>query len=135
MPYHDARIEMTQDGDGFRFHARRRAPRPAEVRIRYRPIGPATDLAEGSLEAFVADRRALVAQRYGRLWRTDVEHAPWRLRPAEAAIESNSLVSALGLRLPDVAPVTHLADDLVAVAHMPRLTPHPDTPDTGPEGE
>jgi uncharacterized protein YqjF (DUF2071 family) len=136
VPYHDARIAFRRAGDTIEFEARRLRSRvPGEVRLRYRATGPARDLEPESFERFVSERRALVATRFGRQWRTDVDHAPWRLAPAEAEIGRNTLVAAAGLRLPDRAPVLHLAEDLVTVAHRPRLTLPPDRPDTGREGE
>ena len=136
VPYHDARIAFRRDGDTIDFESRRlRSRLPGEVRLRYRPTGPARDTESGTFERFVSDRRSLVATRFGRLLRTDVDHDPWRLAPAEAEIERNTLVAAAGLRLPGTAPILHLAEDLVTVAHRPRLTLPPDRPDTGREGE
>ena len=136
VPYHDARIAFRRDGGTIAFAARRLRSRvPAEVRLRYRATGPAQDTESGSFERFVSDRRSLVATRFGRLIRTDVDHAPWRLAPAEAEIERNTLVAAAGLRLPATPPVLHLAEDLATVARRPRLTSQPVPADTGPEGE
>ena len=136
VPYHDAAISFLRHGDTIDFAAsRQRSKVPGEVSLRYRATGPAQATEPGSFERFVSERRALVATRFGRLLRTDVDHLPWRLAPAEAEITRNTLVAAAGLRLPDTPPVLHLAEDLVTVAHRPRLTHPPDRVDTGREGE
>jgi uncharacterized protein YqjF (DUF2071 family) len=100
--------------------SRRAGDRRAELLVRYRATGPVATAAPGSLDAFLTDRPALVAARSGRLWRTDVEHRPWRLRPAEAAFERTTVLEVLGLRLPDEPPVLRLAEDIDAVARRPR---------------
>ena len=45
----------------------------------------------------------------GGLHRAEIDHPPWPLQPAEAAIQRNTMTAALGFELPDVAPLVHFA--------------------------
>jgi hypothetical protein len=82
----------------------RRGP-PAGFEARYRPTGPIQFAAPDSLEAWLTDRMRLFSvDRRGRIWRTEILHSPWPLRPAEADITRETMASAHGLVLPDVAP-------------------------------
>lgn len=52
----------------------------------------------------------------GRLFRGDIDHAPWPLQPAEAEIEQNTMADAAGFRLPEAKPILHYAERLDVVA-------------------
>jgi hypothetical protein len=77
---------------------------------RYRPTGPATVARPGSLAYFLTARYCLyAADRAGRLYRAEIDHAPWSLQAAEAAIAANTMASAHDVALPDVPPLLHFA--------------------------
>jgi hypothetical protein len=119
IEYRFARVRLRRDGDTVRFESRRDGPHARALRATYVPTGPAAHAPPGSLDAFLTDRLCLYGVRAGRLLRGDIEHAAWPLRPADASIETNTMATAFGLVLPDVAPVLHLADRLDVLAHRP----------------
>jgi uncharacterized protein len=57
----------------------------------YRPAGPASLAAPGSLDHFLAERYRLFARRRGHLVTAEVVHEPWLLQPAEARIPVNRM--------------------------------------------
>jgi uncharacterized protein YqjF (DUF2071 family) len=122
VPYHHARVSSARDGDAI-VHASRCGASDAataELRIRYRPTGPVRHAVPHSLEAFLTDRLSLFARVRGRLTATDVEHGPWPLQDAEAAIERNTMTAPFGIVLPDTPPIVQFAASLDTVAHRPR---------------
>jgi hypothetical protein len=77
--------------------------RPFVFSARYRPTGEAAEPPTGTLEHFLAERYCLYALDRGRLHRAEIHHPPWTLRPAEAAIELNTMAPD-GLSLPHEEP-------------------------------
>jgi uncharacterized protein YqjF (DUF2071 family) len=122
VPYRYAKASATTTADGWtRFASRRRAPIPAELDVRYRAVGQLRLAEPGSLEAFLTDRPTLFAVRRGRLWRSDVEHAPWPLTGAEATFERNTMTAPLGIVLPDEPPHLMACARLDTIARRPAL--------------
>ena len=113
LPYHWAEMRLEQKSEReFSFYSRRRFARPQVVfKARYRGLGPTRKLAEnrmGTLEYFFTERSCLFSRnRAGQAIRTNLHNVPWPLEEAEAEIECNDLASAIGIRLPDRAPVLH----------------------------
>ncbi|HEY6571587.1 MAG TPA: DUF2071 domain-containing protein [Candidatus Limnocylindrales bacterium] len=120
VPYHHARVMASDDGEWLTERCRCMHSRPAELAIRYRPVGPVAPAAAGSLEAFLTDRLSLFAVQRGRVTETRVEHAPWPLQDAEAEIERNTMTAPFGITLPSTAPHLRFARRLDTVAHRPR---------------
>lgn len=118
LPYFHARMSSEWVGGGVRYASRRLArPRPAELVVRYRPIGDPFRSGAGSLAHWLTERYCLyTADRRGRLCRADILHEPWLLCQAEAEIRRNSMASARGIALPDIAPVLHFAAHQEVVA-------------------
>lgn len=118
LPYVHATMRCEPEGDGVRYLSRRgpRVARPAAFAGTYRPTGPAYAAAPGSLEHWLTERYCLyAANRRGRVWRGEIDHAPWPLQPAEAEIAHNSMAAPLGLRL-DGPPLLHFARRIDVVA-------------------
>jgi uncharacterized protein YqjF (DUF2071 family) len=113
LPYHWADMRIEQRGEReFWFASRRRmVQQPVLFSARYRGLGPTRKLVEnrpGSLEYFLTERYCLFTRnRYGQPMRANIHHVPWPLEEAEADIERNDLPAALGIHLPNVAPVLH----------------------------
>ena len=108
VPYHDADMAARQHGGEVTYRSRRRGRGgpPAAFHATYRPTGPVARAAPGSFDAWSTDRPRLFAtDGSGRVWRTEVRHEPWPLQPAEATIDAGGLLDALGLVLPEEAPV------------------------------
>jgi uncharacterized protein YqjF (DUF2071 family) len=94
----------------------RRAP-PAELRARYRPIGPVFHARERTLDHFLTARSCLyAADARGRLFRGEIDHAPWPLQRAEATIEQNTMLESHGLHAPSGSPLLHFARRLDVAA-------------------
>jgi uncharacterized protein YqjF (DUF2071 family) len=111
LPYFPARIDVTRRDGWIEFDSARVGNRgePHVFSARYRPVGDEFHAAPGSLEEFLAERYCLYAlDDRGRLHRAEIHHSPWPLRPAEAAIELNTMPPG-GLTLPDEGPLLHFA--------------------------
>jgi hypothetical protein len=122
LPYYHAALTATPDGEGIRYASRRRdrRGRPAELRARYAPVGPVLRAAPGTLEHFLVERYCLYAPATaGRLYRTEIHHAPWPLQRASAAIETNTMAEAAGIHLPPSPPLLHFARRLEVVTWAP----------------
>lgn len=110
LPYFHARMSIERVGDEVRYRSERidRRGRPASLDVSYRPTGPVSMAAPGSLDAWLTDRLRLFAvDRQGRLTTTSIAHAAWRLRPAQARFDIETLSAAQGL--PVSGEPAHLA--------------------------
>ena len=119
VPYHHARVTSATDADWIVHASRCTAAAPAELQIRYRPIGPVRRAEPGGLDAFLTDRMALFAIHRGRLTATGVEHSAWPLQDAEAEIDRNTMTAPFGIALPPTPPNLQFARRLDTVAHRP----------------
>ena len=112
LPYYRARFDVSVDAGAVRY-AIDRLDGTAQFSAVYRPIGEASRAIAGTLTAWLTERYCLYAQdRRGILYRAEIHHPPWRLRPASADIRRNTMTTPLGFTLPDVAPLLHFADTL-----------------------
>ena len=113
LPYHWAEMRLKQHSEReFDFYSRRRlASQPVIFKARYKGLGPSRRLAEsrpGSLEYFLTERYWLFSSNgAGDLMRATIHHIPWPLEDARAEIVRNDLAEAVGLHLPNEAPVLH----------------------------
>lgn len=123
LPYFWARIRCARDGAGVAYDCRRIAARgEVRLRCRYRPIGPPAPAKPATLDHFLTERYSLYSiGRGGRLFRAEIEHAPWPLQPAEWQVEENTMTAPLGIDLPGAPPRLLFARKLEVVAG--RLTP------------
>jgi uncharacterized protein YqjF (DUF2071 family) len=109
LPYHEAAMSSRRHGDTVDYHSVR-AGGSARFAARYRPTGPLRPAASGSFDEWATHRmRLFSADRTGRIWRTEIDHAPWPLQPAEATIDAAEIVASHGLVLPDTPPILHVA--------------------------
>jgi len=107
LPYFAANMSITPHGESIEYRSRRAAAN-AELAVRYRPTSAAVTAQPGSLDHFLIERYALyVVHTNGRVVRGDIHHAPWRLHPAAADFELNTLAAASGIDLPAAAPILH----------------------------
>ena len=110
LPYYDAEMSADVSGDTVKYRSSRthkNAP-PAEFVASYRPTAPPMNAQIGTLEFFLTERYYLyAADKRGRLYRSDIQHAPWSLQRAEAEIQVNTMTESHGIRLPDVPPLLH----------------------------
>jgi uncharacterized protein YqjF (DUF2071 family) len=122
LPYFRSGMRSTRTGDEFTYRSRRtdrRGP-AAAFRATYGPTGPARTAEPGSLDDWLTRRMRLFAtDRRGRIVRTEIDHADWPLRPAEADIAENTMAAAHGIHLPDRPPHLLFADRLDVRAWRP----------------
>ncbi len=92
LPYFDARMSF-DDVDGWRGAECARLGEEGKVFSgRFRPEGEAKTSTSDSLEWFLTERYCLyAADAADAIYRAEIHHAPWELRPAEAEIELTSI--------------------------------------------
>jgi uncharacterized protein YqjF (DUF2071 family) len=108
LPYMSADMRCERSGDTITYTSRRtqRGEPPAAFEATYRPIAPAYTTAPGTLDAWLTERYCLYAVTPAeRVYRGEIHHGAWPLRPAEAEIRVNTMASAAGIALPDAAPL------------------------------
>ncbi len=118
LPYVGARMSCRPEGEDVASSERRdgRLPRPAELRVRYGPAGPAGKAEAGSLAHWLTERYCLYAMgAAGRVLRGEIHHAPWPLQEAHADFAVNTMARAAGVTLPDQMPLCHFARRLDVV--------------------
>jgi uncharacterized protein YqjF (DUF2071 family) len=110
LPYYRARGSLRCAGETFRCESRRggHGP-PAAFAARYRPTGPGFAPARGSLEYFLLERYSLLTAGDRGVCRGEIDHPAWRVQPAAATIEENTLLAAAGLELPAAPSLLHFA--------------------------
>jgi uncharacterized protein YqjF (DUF2071 family) len=110
LPYFASEMRCASDREGVEFRCRRgdgeRAPAFA---AHYRPRGDVFEAQTGSLEHFLTARYCLYAVDDDRVYRAEVDHEPWPLHSAEAAISENSIASAAGFELPPRDALLHFS--------------------------
>jgi uncharacterized protein YqjF (DUF2071 family) len=119
LPYYYARISLSAADDRVRFSSRRRHPgaRPARYEATYRPTGESFSAPDDPLGAFLVERYRFYTQASdGSLRYTDVDHDTWTLYPADADVETNTLLSANGFARPDADPVYYYSRGLDVAA-------------------
>lgn len=97
LPYFAARMR-SEDREGWIDYASERTHRNATsaiLRAKYRPTGDSFEPQRGTLEYFLTERYCLYAAGpRERFVRGEIHHAPWRLQPAEAEIQANTMIQA-----------------------------------------
>jgi hypothetical protein len=129
LPYVRARMAATRRGDAVSYESvrtDRRLP-PAELRVRYRPVGPVRLAAPGSLDHWLTARYCLYTlDGTGAPRRCEIDHPPWPLQPAAAEFDAITMLRPLGLSVPEVAPLLHFSRRLpVHVWWLGRVPPGP----------
>jgi uncharacterized protein YqjF (DUF2071 family) len=89
LPYFRAEISVRRRGDELQYDCSRGDGRAFSAA--YRADGEPFEAERGSLEHFLTERYRLYAERDGRLYRADVHHRPWRLQPAAAHIDLDTM--------------------------------------------
>ena len=111
LPYFHARMSARTVTDWVDYESTRVSSDgpPAQLRVRYRPTGEASEAQEGSLEHFLTERYCLYTlDDRGRVLRAEIHHPPWPLQPAEAELELNTMGAPLGQPLGG-PPLVHFA--------------------------
>lgn len=119
IPYVWSRIQVSRQGEGFAMVSRRREGVPAGFEASVISTGEAFEAVSGSFEHWVAERYCLYAHHRGRLWRTEVHHAPWSLREARFEVRGESLLRAAGIEILESAAVAHFSSGTEVIAYPP----------------
>ena len=113
LPYFRAQMSLTRAPNGTIHYRSKRTHRnasAAELRVKYKPVGEVFQAAPGTIDHFLVERYCLYAARARRIYRGEIDHAPWPLQPAEAEIETNTMAFASGIILPGQQPLLHFAE-------------------------
>jgi uncharacterized protein len=124
LPYMDAKIEVGDShkknkGQWIGYRSVRSHPGelPATFKIDYRPIGKSFQAKHGSLEEFLTSRYCLYsADGQGKIFRGEIDHAPWQLHEAQAIVRENTMTDWMGVQLPSETPLLHFAKHAKVVA-------------------
>ena len=123
LPYFDAKFAIESTESRVRYSAVRTHKRAAAARFAaaYQPAGPVYEATAGSLDAWLTDRYCLYsADAAGNLYRGEIDHGPWPLQKAEAAIEVNTLGDWLGIKMDGPPVALHFSKSLDVHAWMVR---------------
>jgi uncharacterized protein YqjF (DUF2071 family) len=104
LPYFRAEISVRRRGEQILYECSRDDGRAFSAA--YGPAGDVFHAEAGSLEHFLAERYCLYAQHEGRLFRADIHHRPWPLRPAKARIDLNTMPP---LKVAEDDPLVHFS--------------------------
>jgi uncharacterized protein YqjF (DUF2071 family) len=95
----------------------------------YRPTGPVVQAPAGSIDRWLTERYCLYTAHWrDTVWRGEIHHARWRLQPAEAKIERNTMADPLRLARPARPPLLHFAERQDVVAWTLTLLRRPPRP-------
>ena len=120
LPYFHAEMSIRSAGEKFSYKSRRlQAPQPAEFIGRYWPVSAARTSAKDSLEHFLTERYCLYAVNRGKVYRTNIHHAPWPLQDADAEIDVNTMARSAGIDLPARKPLLNFARFLEVLIWLP----------------
>ncbi len=122
LPYYRARMSVARSGEWTEYSSNRAegSARPFVFRGRSRTAGEADPPDPGSLDHFLTERYCLYAVDGNELFRAEIHHPPWRLQPAAAQIELNTMPPD-PVSLSDEEPLVHFSprQDVVIWALQP----------------
>jgi uncharacterized protein YqjF (DUF2071 family) len=119
LPYYYARIALEMSDGRVRFESRRRHPgaRPGRYEATYRPTGEPFNAPTEPLAEFLVERyRFYTEAPDGSIRYTDVDHDTWTLYPADATVDTDTLLRADGFARPDGEPAYYYSPGLDVVA-------------------
>lgn len=123
LPYMDARMKISDDANWLVYESQRthRGEPSAQFKGQYRAIGVEYQSKTGTLEHWLTERYCLYsADTTGQIWRGDIHHQAWPLRPAEAEFETNTMTQPMGLELSST-PLLHFVRRIDVVAWWPEV--------------
>jgi uncharacterized protein YqjF (DUF2071 family) len=93
LPYFKAHMRIERTAGGVRYRSERDSP-AAAFEADYRATGEVFQATPGSLEYFLAERYCLyTVDESGSPLRAEIQHPPWPLQRAEAAIARNTMAA------------------------------------------
>jgi uncharacterized protein len=115
LPYFDAKFVIGIVNGGVEYSAVRthRGAPNASFAAKYHPVGATYRSTKGSLDSWLTDRYCLyAADREGRVYRGEIDHAPWPLQHAAAEVGINTLGDWLGIEMKGPPQTLHFAKSL-----------------------
>jgi uncharacterized protein len=98
----------------------------ARFSARYRPTTPVYSASPGTLEHFLTERYCLYARApSGRLYRTEVHHAPWPLQGASGTVDATDLLNSHGLEVGGAPDLLHFAARVDVLTWAPEALADP----------
>ncbi len=89
LPYYRANISLRRPGGRIVYDCSRDDGKAFSAS--YEPAGAIFQAQPGSLEHFLVERYCLYAEHEGRLYRAEIHHRRWLLRPADAQVDLNTM--------------------------------------------
>jgi len=105
LPYFPAHMSMTHDGDTIHFTSKRKRAMGGAFSCSYRPNGESIRPADWPLIRWLT---------------AEIHHIPWTLQNAEITLDTNDMLSPLGLPNPEGPPLAHFSKRLEAIVWAPR---------------
>ena len=123
LPYQHATMRANRI-DGWTDYVSARSGRELVLNYRYRPTGPFSEAALGSLEFFLIERYRLFAFRGGQLFSGRVYHVPYQLSEADLGCYDPRLFKLDGFHVP-VGPPDHVcyAPRVDVSVYLPKPVP------------
>lgn len=122
LPYFHAAMNLRRVDGRIEYRSERRIEsNRVAFRGSYWPTGEPYEAKNGTLEYFLTERYCLYTQdRDGVILRADVHHQPWRLQPAAAQIEENTIATAQGINLTGPPACLHFSKRIDVVVWSPK---------------
>lgn len=118
LPYFDATMSCERRDGWIDYRSVRSSP-AGVFEGRYRPTGPVYQSTPGTLEHWLTERYCLYScDGRGQLWRGEIHHEQWPLRPAEAEIDTCTVTDAWGLTLPEQRPLLHFVERIDVIGWL-----------------
>jgi uncharacterized protein YqjF (DUF2071 family) len=117
LPYFHAQMSVRRD-HYIEYQSRRRDG-GAEFIAAYAPFGATFVAAPGTLDHFLTERYRLYTVNRGKVSSLEIRHPRWRLQPAWADIQRNTMVEASGIVQPRTAPILHYSARQRMVGYWP----------------
>jgi uncharacterized protein len=112
LPYHEAEIELEQNGNVIDYDLTRDEDPPAEFHASW-SIGENLPVSQaGSREFFLTERYLLYTKHEDELYRARIYHQPWQLQKAELTQLETEMIQALGIPQPAGEPLVHYAEEV-----------------------
>lgn len=114
LPYFNAEMSLTQQGDSIKYSSQRRDARGAAAELQAAwTIGECLAQARpASLEFFLTERYCLYAYHREQLYRSRIFHEAWPLRSATLDAYQSTMVESLGIEEPKSEPLLHYTESI-----------------------
>ena len=102
---------LNDSGGEILYAGMRLGPQPVQASylIRGRIAGKVQAACPGALERFLAERYLVYTMGKSCLYRGQVYHLPYHLRPVQTLTDDKTLLTAAGIPRPDTPPLAHFA--------------------------